>query len=172
MDREEFTATLKYLGIAFNKELTKEQVEVWYNILGEYDINSLKKAVKIIVKKNNYFPSIAEVLEEIKKLTIEDYDVDVKNEWGLVLEAIRKTGYYKQDEFEDMLKPKTLKVCQRMGIEHLLTMDMEEKPSMQKLFINLYEGMTNYEKNEKIYEENIKRLQEQTKDFLLNSQEF
>lgn len=171
MDREEFVETLKYLSIAFDKDLTKEQVEVWYSILGEYDIDSLKNAVKIIIKNNKYFPSIAEVREEIKKLTEEDYSTNAKNEWGLVLEAMRKTGYYKQDEFREMLKPKTLKVCERMGIEHLMVMESEEKPSMQKLFFNLYEGITEYEKNQKVYEENIKRLQEAKQDFLLDSQE-
>lgn len=172
MGKEDFSKGMILLSKAFNKDFGEDQINVWYSFFKDVELETFKKAIKIIVEQKKYFPSIAELKEEINKLTIEDYDVDVKNEWGLVLEAIRKTGYYKQDEFEDMLKPKTLKVCQRMGIEHLLTMDMEEKPSMQKLFINLYEGMTNYEKNEKIYEENIKRLQEQTKDFLLNSQEF
>lgn len=171
MDREEFVEALKYLSIAFDKDLTKEQVEVWYSILGEYDVDSLKSAIKIIIKNNNYFPSIAEVREEIKKLTEQDYSTNAKNEWGLVLEALRKTGYYKQDEFREMLKPKTLKVCERMGIEHLMIMESEEKPSMQKLFFNLYEGITEYEKNQKVYEENIKRLQEAKQDFLLDSQE-
>lgn len=171
MNREEFTEALKYLSIAFDKDLTKGQVEVWYSILGEYDIDSLKSAIKIIIKNNNYFPSIAEVREEIKKLTEQDYSTNAKNEWGLVLEALRKTGYYKQDEFREMLKPKTLKVCERMGIEHLMVMESEEKPSMQKLFFNIYEGITDYEKNQKVYEENIKRLKETTQEFVLGSQE-
>ena len=171
IDKEEFVATLKYLTMAFDKELTKGQVEVWYSILGEYDIDSLKSAIKIIIKNNNYFPSIAEVREEIKKLTEEDYSTNAKNEWGLVLEALRKTGYYKQNEFREMLKPKTLKVCERMGIEHLMVMESEEKPSMQKLFFNLYEGITEYEKNIEVYEENIKRLNELKQDFLIKGVE-
>ena len=171
MSKEEFIKAMVFLCRAFGKDMTKDQVDVWYSFFQSEEEKTFRKAVKIIAEQQNFFPSIAQIKEEIKKLTKEDYSTNAKNEWGLVLEAMRKTGYYKQDEFREMLKPKTLKVCERMGIEHLMIMESEEKPSMQKLFFNLYEGITEYEKNQKVYEENIKRLQEAKQDFLLDSQE-
>lgn len=171
MNEKDFTKAMVFLSRAFGKDMTKEQLNVWYSFFQNEDFETFKQAIKIVAEQNNYFPSIAQLKEEIKKLTEQDYSTNAKNEWGLVLEAMRKTGYYKQDEFREMLKPKTLKVCERMGIEHLMIMESEEKPSMQKLFFNLYEGITEYEKNQKVYEENIKRLQEAKQDFLLDSQE-
>lgn len=167
MSKEEFIKAMVFLSRSFGKDMTKDQLDVWYSFFQNEEETTFRKAIKIIAEQQNFFPSIAQIKEEIKKLTEEDYSTNAKNEWGLVLEAMRKTGYYKQDEFREMLKPKTLKVCERMGIEHLMIMESEEKPSMQKLFFNLYEGITEYEKNQKVYEENIKRLNELKQDFLI-----
>lgn len=171
MSKQEFIRAMVFLSRSFGKDMTKDQLDVWYSFFQDEEEATFRKAIKIIAEQNNYFPSIAQIKEEIKKLTEEDYSTNAKNEWGLVLEAMRKTGYYKQDEFREMLKPKTLKVCERMGIEHLMVMESEEKPSMQKLFFNLYEGITEYEKNIEVYEENIKRLNELKQDFLIKGVE-
>lgn len=171
MSKQEFIKAMVFLSRSFGKDMTKDQLDVWYSFFQDEEEATFRKAIKIIAEQNNYFPSIAQIKEEIKKLTEQDYSTNAKNEWGLVLEALRKTGYYKQDEFREMLKPKTLKVCERMGIEHLMVMESEEKPSMQKLFFNLYEGITEYEKNIEVYEENIKRLNELKQDFLIKGVE-
>lgn len=173
MSKEEFITAMVFLCRAFGKDMTKDQVDVWYSFFQNEEEKTFRKAIKIIAEQNNYFPSIAQIKEEIKKLTEQDYSTDARYEWGLVLELSRNARRGEEDEqFKKALKPKTYRVCERIGINNL-TQDLgnENRASYQKLFLNLYEGTTNYEKNQKIYEENIKRLQEAKQDFLLDSQE-
>ena len=49
MNKEKFLKIMTYMGIAYNKEFTKEQLEVWYSFLKEYNDNELNNAVKNLI---------------------------------------------------------------------------------------------------------------------------
>lgn len=64
MDRNLF----KILCDNFNKELNRELYELYNNELQDYDPILVKNAVMNILKNKKYFPNLADIKEEIKKL--------------------------------------------------------------------------------------------------------
>ena len=72
MKKDEFVKALKFLGTAYNKEFDKEQTEVWYKFLMNYNYETLRESIKEIIKINKYLPSISEMIQmcETNKKTI------------------------------------------------------------------------------------------------------
>lgn len=93
MKEEQFVKILKLLGTAYNKEFDKEQTEVWYSFLKKYQYEVLLDAIKNIISKNKYMPSISEVEEECKK-----QKENIRHE---IVEFMNKQGYFKSIEEYD-----------------------------------------------------------------------
>lgn len=87
MKKEEFIKCMAYLGIAYNKEYSKIEVEQHYEFLGEYSYEVLKKAIKNIVKTSKFLPKINELIEEC-----EDAKKESRYE---IIEEMKNRGYFK-----------------------------------------------------------------------------
>ena len=87
MKLEEFTSILMYLGVAYGKEFTQNEIKIYYDFLKKYNSETLKKAVKNIIEKSNFAPKISELIEECEK-----QKSSTRNE---VLNFMRETGYFK-----------------------------------------------------------------------------
>ena len=87
MGKEQFVKCMTYLGIAYNKEYSKFEVEQHYEFLKEYSYDELKKAIKGIIKKSKFLPKINELIEECEI---------VKEEFKFnILEIMKNDGYFK-----------------------------------------------------------------------------
>ena len=87
MEKEQFVKCMTYLGIAYNKEYSKFEVEQHYEFLKEYSYEELKKAIKEIIKKSKFLPKINELIEECEV---------VKEEVKFnILEIMKNDGYFK-----------------------------------------------------------------------------
>ena len=87
MEKEQFVKCMTYLGIAYNKEYSKFEVEQHYEFLKEYSYEELKKAIKGIIKKSKFLPKINELIEECEV---------VKEEVKFnILEIMKNDGYFK-----------------------------------------------------------------------------
>jgi hypothetical protein len=115
MLKEEFIKGLKYLGIAYNKEFNEEQASVWYDFFRDTDYESFRQAVKRIIPKNKYLPSIAELRGEIAKITNPVLQLNVDEEWDKVISAIRIHGTYITKEEFDKFDPTTSKIIRTIG---------------------------------------------------------
>lgn len=93
MNKEDFVKALKFLGTAYNKEFDKDQVEVWYSFLMNYNYETLKDSIKEIIKTRKYIPTINEMIEICEKTKKEKrYDI---------LEKMKSEGYFKTiEEYE------------------------------------------------------------------------
>ena len=78
MKKEEFKQGFAYLNVAYNKDFTKEQLDVWYDFFKEDDFENFRNAVKSIILKNKYMPSIAELKTELEEL------VNKKNTYEII----------------------------------------------------------------------------------------
>lgn len=87
MKLEEFNECMIYLGIAYNKEFTQNEIRVYYDFLKKYDVNTFKRAIKKIIEKSSYIPKIADLINEC-----EENKDKTKFE---VLNYMRKVGYFK-----------------------------------------------------------------------------
>ena len=115
MDKKQFVKGLKYLGTAYNKDFTEEQATVWYDFFKDTDYEVFRQAVKRIIPKSKYLPSIAELREEIALLTNPMLQLDVDEEWNSVIQAIRKYGSYNSIEALESMKPETREIVKTIG---------------------------------------------------------
>lgn len=119
MLKEEFIKGLKYLGIAYNKEFDEEQATVWYDFFKDVDFEVFRQAVKRIIPKSKYIPSIAELRSEVAQITNPVLQLNVEEEWDNVIQMIRKYGSYITAEQFNQLKPTTMKVVKTIGWRRL-----------------------------------------------------
>jgi hypothetical protein len=119
MTKEQFVKGLKYLGIAYNKEFDEEQATVWYDFFKDVDFEVFRQAVKRIIPKSKYIPSIAELRSEVAQITNPVLQLNVEEEWDNVIQMIRKYGSYITAEQFNELKPTTMKVVKTIGWRRL-----------------------------------------------------
>lgn len=93
MSEQELVKGLAYLGLAFNKEYSKQECEQHYDFLKEYKYETFVIAIKNIIKTTKFLPKITELIE-----ACEDAKDIVRFD---VLEYMNKSGYFKDiKEFE------------------------------------------------------------------------
>ena len=115
MNRENFIKGLKYLGTAYNKEFTEEQATVWYDFFKDEDFDNFRAAVKRIIPKKQFMPSIAELKQEIALFKNPTLQLKPDEEWENVRMAIRRYGFYRGDEAMKSLNPTTASVVRMLG---------------------------------------------------------
>lgn len=72
MTKEETAKALTYLGLAYNKEYTPAECEVYHDFLGGYSYDVMKQAVNSIIRSSQYAPRINQLIEaceSVKKET-------------------------------------------------------------------------------------------------------
>lgn len=87
MNETEFVSYMKYLGTAFGKDYSREEIEVYYDFLKEYSPKTFASAVKSIIKNSKFAPKVNELIE-----TCERCKEHLKHD---VLEYMKKCGYFK-----------------------------------------------------------------------------
>lgn len=119
MNREQFIKGLKYLSLAYNKEFDEEQATVWYDFFKDVDFEVFRQAVKRIIPKSKYLPSIAELRAEIAQITNPMLQLNVDDEWNNVITQIRKYGTYITAEEFNKFNETTLKIVKTIGWRRL-----------------------------------------------------
>ena len=134
MNLQEFTKAMTFLGVAYNKEFTQEQVGIWYNFFAETKIEDFKNAIKRLINKSKYLPSIAEIKSEIATLNVNELQLNAESEWELVLQAIRRWGRLDNIAFEEI----TQNTIRAVGIHRLETIETSQVPFIKKEFIEIW----------------------------------
>lgn len=142
MSKEEFIKGLKFLLVAYNKEFTQEQAEVWYKFFKDEDFELYRTAIKNLISKEEYLPSIAKVRNEIAKLKTSEIP-SAEDEWNEVLNTIRKFGSYRQKEALENLKPYTAYIVKNIG--YLNICRAEEQTWNKKEFVGEYNALKDRE---------------------------
>ena len=84
---EEFIKNMTYLGLAYDKQYTQEEIKLYYDFLKEFDDDVVVKAIKEIIKTSKFIPKITELVKCCEKIK-ESIRFDV-------LEYMNKVGYFK-----------------------------------------------------------------------------
>lgn len=87
MTPEQFKDSMAYLGIAYGKEFTQQEITIYYDFLKGFNDATLVTAIKNIIRKSKFLPKITELLEECEKCKEQ-----TKYE---VLEFMLSKGYFK-----------------------------------------------------------------------------
>lgn len=159
MNKEKFLKIITYMGIAYNKEFTKEQIEVWYSFLKDYSEEELNNAVKVLINTEKYLPTIAHIKEQIAKSKLRNMP-SAEDEWEEVIKAIHRFGSYREKQALESLNPYTAKVLSYIGYYRVCTSNQEEQTWNKKEFMAEYNAL----KDKQIVELQI----ENKKENLLN----
>ena len=107
------------------------------------------EAVKNVVKTCKFLPSIAEIREEAKRLTLmatgKESNIPEK-EWETVYKAIGTVGYYRIPEFTNKITAKTVKA---MGWRLLCGADTTMMPALRSQFLRTFKAIEQQEKAER-----------------------
>jgi hypothetical protein len=101
MKTNDFMKIILYLGSAFNKQIEKSTIQIWYEYLKEADPNIVMQAVKNLVVECEYLPSISKIISECQKVE-SGYKY-------IILDKMLADGYFKysvageQSYIEEML---------------------------------------------------------------------
>ena len=87
MKKEEMVKLLGYLGVAYGKEFTQQECEVYYDFFKDYNYSILQTAIKNTIKTSKYMPKIADLIEACDK-SKEDNKVEI-------IEIMKNQGYFK-----------------------------------------------------------------------------
>ena len=115
MTKIQFIKAMTFLAIAYNKEFTEEQLNVWYDFFKNESFEDLKKAIKRIIPKKTHIPSIAELKEELTYVKTPLLQLKADEEWDKVKQAIRTYGFYRADEAMKSFNPLTAQVVRSLG---------------------------------------------------------
>ena len=169
MNKEQFIKGLKYLGIAYNKEFTEEQATVWYDFFKNETYDNFRDAVKRIIPKKQFMPSIAELKQEITTISNPVLQLNADEEWDNVLKAVRKYGSYQEKEAMNSLKSYTRHIARQVGYRRIC---MSESIQWErKEFIDLFNMNKERDENTLMLSEPTMTLAELTRMAKLKSQE-
>lgn len=75
----------------------KPTAVLWEKSLSDIDYGTAEKALLKVLSTSRFFPTIAELREAIADIT-NPRSIDAMEAWGLIGQAIRKYGFYRQAE--------------------------------------------------------------------------
>lgn len=144
MTKEEFFKGMTYLGVAYNKEIPEKQIEIWYEFFANVKYDDFRSAVKRIVQKQNFLPTVADLKRELAKITNPMLQLNAEEEFENVRKAIRTYGSYRIAELMSSLEPYTAEITRRIGIQRIC--EAEEIQWIKKEFISEFNnGLDRYE---------------------------
>ena len=151
MDAEEFAKAMTFLGVAYNKEFTQEQLGVWYIFFRDVTFEDFRKAITRLIVRSKFLPSIAEIRSEITDMANPDLQKSAEEGWADVKRAIQMYGYSRQDEAMKSLNSFTADVVRRVGGFRAICEAEDEWK--RKDFIRMYDAMAERARNELSYME-------------------
>lgn len=151
INRKDIVEILTLLKITYPnalKDLSEEElslmIEVWTKDFENTPKEVFNKAINNIRSTNKYFPSIAEIKEEIAKMKIGNIP-EAEDEWQDVLYVVRKWGSYREKEALEDLNPYTAKIVKYIGYYRICTATQEEQVWNKKEFIEEYNALRDKE---------------------------
>lgn len=103
MTREETKKMILYLHMAYrdfcgDKDLTSV-VNIWHDAFKDYDVKVVEIAAKNYVKTNEFAPTIAGVIKQIRQISKTETETDL---WALIQKAASNGIYNSAEEFEKL----------------------------------------------------------------------
>lgn len=87
MTKEQFKDSMAYLGLAYDKKYTANELELHYDFLKEYSDETFMKAIKTIIRESRFLPKVNELVEMCDK-----YKERSRFE---ILDYMNERGYFK-----------------------------------------------------------------------------
>lgn len=142
MSPTETAKILAVLAAAYPRfEVNQTTHAVWSDMLGDLAYADVNLAVRRHVSTSTWPPSIA----EIRKATVPE-GLSAAEAWGLLIGAIRRYGYYREDEAMDVLPAEVAHVARLVGWRDL---NMSTEPDVIRgQFLRMFGQVSERERRE------------------------
>ena len=139
MNKEEFLKLITGMSKAYRITIDEDTIGMYYEFLKDIEQDTLKKVFKRIIEKNKYFPTIAEIRQEVVKIKTPELSLNAEDEWEEVRKAIRKFDIYDSENALASLKPITKRVLgMTCSWYELCTRPSTEFQWLKKEFISIF----------------------------------
>lgn len=164
MTREETLIILGIIKVAYprfylniKKEDANNTVDLWTEMLEDYELEVVKVAVKKLIAEMVFPPTIADVRKLLVETTTERI-IDASEAWGQVKRAISLYGQYQEEKALESLDDSTRQIVKRLGFKELCRSETEMADRAH--FIKLYDNYVKEQKRDKQIPLQIKQASE------------
>ena len=142
MEAKEFAVFADRLKTAFPKDnllATGDQMDWWFDLLGDIPFQTAILALKKYALSNKFPPSVSEIRTIAADLTGERLP-DADEAWGQVNNAIRRFGYMREREALDSMSEPVRKAVERIGFQNICQSPYEQLNTLRAQFRGAYEA--------------------------------
>jgi len=142
MEAKEFAVFADRLKTAFPKDnllATRDQMDWWFELLGDIPFQIAMLALKKYALSNKFPPSVSEIRTIAADLTGERLP-DADEAWGQVNNAIRRFGYMREREALDSMHEPVRKAVERIGFQNICQSPYEQLNTLRAQFRGSYEA--------------------------------
>lgn len=117
-------------------------IELWLEFFKNIPEADFNKAIRNIINKYDYFPTVSQIKKEIATDKVKDLP-KAEDEWQEVIRIVHKYGTYRQKEAMEHLKPYTAYIVSHIDYQHICM--SEDNTWNKKTFLEEYEQMKDKE---------------------------
>ena len=103
MDKVKIVKALAPLQLGYKREFDQEQLAFYVEMLCDLDPELIYSAVKKIICKSKFLPSVAEIresCESISSTATGNRPLNADEAWGIVMKAVKDTPPYEHPKFD------------------------------------------------------------------------
>lgn len=142
MEVKEFAVFADRLKTAFPKDnllSTPDQMDWWYDLLGDIPFQTAIMALKKYAIANKFPPTIADIRTWAADL-MENRIPEADEAWGELNMAIRKYGYMQEDKALESLSEPVRRAVKRIGYQSICQSPYEQINTLKAQFRGVYEA--------------------------------
>lgn len=128
----------------YSKQEVQMMINAWLEFFKETPEQEFNLAIRNVINKYEYFPTIAQIKKEIANNQTTDIP-SAEDEWEEVLKAVRRFGTYRQEEALESLNPYTSYIARHIGYQNICRSEDGNKWN-KKDFIAEYNQLKEREK--------------------------
>lgn len=156
-------------GSKLSPDELKTSVEIWNEMLGEYDYQMVSAAMKMLIAvKKDYPPSIAEIIEKIEFIRSGGQtDLSEIEAWSMVRKALSNGMYGAREEFERLPSEVQAVLREPATLRNWSQLDSSEVETViASNFMRSFKEVKKREKEYKLIPNDVKALIENTTKLL------
>ena len=133
--------------------------ELWYKMLADIPYEIAEKALIKVLATAKFFPTVAEIRAAATELCSPRL-LTSGEAWEQVMRAIRRYGFYAQQQTMEMLEPLVKRAVECVGLREIC---LSEEPDIVRAhFMRVYDQLANREREQVLLPPQIRQLVEST----------
>ena len=138
-----------YLEAFPHSKMEPSGLVIYAKALGDYPVEHIKKAMDKVIITSRFFPSVAEIIENINNLTntaMGKTDLTEAEAWESAINTIKAHGIYSREPWE--FETKNIEKAARMfGLMELAMLELKDVNTARAQFTRFYRSIIDKDKD-------------------------